>query len=150
MDRWTTLAVVLMLVSTLLEPVTSIVVSPCALADVLVNKLGVTKIDSAKWACLAKYASGFNTQALGSTHKDGSDDFGIFQINDKYCRKGTKNGCGVSCTDLVKDDITPSATCALKIFNDNKKSFDVWPSWKNCKNMDVSRFIEKCDLKPKG
>ncbi|GFR15416.1 hypothetical protein TNCT_589031, partial [Trichonephila clavata] len=40
-------------------------------------------------ACLAKYASGFNTQALGPTDKNGNDYFGIFQINDKYCKKGT-------------------------------------------------------------
>ncbi|GFQ81790.1 lysozyme, partial [Trichonephila clavata] len=71
-------------------------------------------------ACLAKYASGFNTQALGPTDKNGNDYFGIFQINDKYCKKGTKMSCGVSCTELVSNNILPSATCALNIYQKEK------------------------------
>ncbi|GIX79076.1 lysozyme [Caerostris extrusa] len=98
--------------------------------------------------CLAKFASGFNTQALGSTDKKGNDYFGMFQISDDYCKKGSKKSCGASCTDLVSDNILPSATCALNIFQ--KEGFAYWPAWKNnCKDIDVSRFIDRCDIKPK-
>ncbi|XP_015906492.1 lysozyme 1B-like [Parasteatoda tepidariorum] len=124
------------------------VVSPCAVADIFMNKLHQKKANAANFACLAKYASGFNTQAVGETHKDGSDDFGIFMINDKYCRKGTKTSCGVSCTDLVSDNIEHSATCALAIME--KEGFSHWPEWKNCQHIPTLRFIDKCDVSPKG
>ncbi|KAG8195866.1 hypothetical protein JTE90_001104 [Oedothorax gibbosus] len=113
-------------------------------ADVM-KRLGQKKTNIAKWVCLAKFASGFNTQALSQQYKDGSYDFGVFQINDKFCKLGSKYNCGVSCTDLVKDDITPSARCALKIFE--KNGFKDWPAWKNsCQDIDTSRFIVKCSL----
>ncbi|GFS58730.1 lysozyme [Nephila pilipes] len=96
--------------------------------------------------CLAKFASGFNTQALSKPYPDGSHDFGLFQINDKYCRLGSADSCGVSCTDLVSDDITKSAKCALKIFQ--KEGFKLWPTWRdNCQAIDTSRFIVKCSLR---
>nr|ADV40286.1 putative lysozyme precursor [Latrodectus hesperus] len=127
----------------------ALVASPCSLAEVFINKFGQNKAEAANWACLAKHASGFNTQAIGETHRDGSDDFGIFQINDKYCRRGTKTSCGVSCTDLVSNDIVPSASCAMSIYK--KEGFAHWPAWKNnCKGHDVSRFIDKCEVRPKG
>ncbi|GFU28048.1 lysozyme [Trichonephila clavipes] len=136
--------------SLLQEPVTGVITDSCQVANVFVNKLGVKRNVAANWACLAKYASGFNTQALGPTDKNGNDYFGIFQINDKYCKKGTKMSCGVSCTELVSNDILPSATCALNIYQKEKDGFASWPAWKNnCKDMSVTRFIDKCNIPPK-
>ncbi|GFU28034.1 lysozyme C-1 [Trichonephila clavipes] len=125
------------------------VVNPCEVAEVMLN-LGQKKPVVSKWVCLAKFASGFNTQALSKSYADGSHDFGLFQINDKYCRLGSVDSCGVSCTDLVSDDIVKSAKCALKIFQ--KEGFKAWPAWKNnCQAIDTSRFIIKCSLKaPSG
>ncbi|GBM74633.1 Lysozyme [Araneus ventricosus] len=146
---WKSSVVLFVLSSLLLEPVAGIVVNPCAVADVFVSKLGVTKQNAAKWVCLAKFASGFNTKALGPTDKNGNDYFGLFQINDNYCKKGTKKSCGVSCTELVSDDILPSATCALNIYN-KEGGFSNWPAWKNnCQNLDPNRFINNCNIKPK-
>ncbi|GIY17668.1 lysozyme C [Caerostris extrusa] len=120
------------------------IMNPCDVADVMI-RLGQKKPIVAKWVCLAKFASGFNTQALSAEYKDGSHDFGLFQINDKYCRLGSTNSCGVPCTELVNDDITPSARCALKVFE--KEGFKAWPAWRNnCQAIDTSRFIVKCSL----
>ncbi|GFQ85799.1 lysozyme C-1 [Trichonephila clavata] len=80
------------------------IINPCVVAEVMQN-LGQKKTVISKWVCLAKFASGFNTQALSKSYPDGSHDFGLFQINDKYCRLGSADGCGASCTDLVSDDI---------------------------------------------
>ncbi|KAF8792083.1 lysozyme C-like [Argiope bruennichi] len=122
------------------------VLNPCEVADVM-YKLGQKKVIVSKWVCLAKFASGFNTQALSPTKKDGSNDFGIFQINDKYCRLGSTNSCGVPCTDLVQDDIVQSAKCALKIYQ-KEGGFKAWPAFNNnCQAIDTSRFIIKCSLK---
>ncbi|XP_035215401.1 lysozyme C, tracheal isozyme-like [Stegodyphus dumicola] len=121
------------------------ILKPCDVASAMIQ-LGQKKTKAASWVCLAKFASGFNTQALNGPLSDGSYDFGIFQINDKYCKAGSKQSCGVSCTDLVKDDPIPSAKCALKIFD--KEGFGHWSSWKNnCQNIDTSRFITKCLLR---
>ncbi|GIX86711.1 lysozyme C [Caerostris darwini] len=112
------------------------IMNPCDVADAMI-RLGQKKPIVAKWVCLAKFASGFNTQALSAEYKDGSHDFGIFQ--------DPQHSCGVPCTELVNDDITPSARCALKIFE--KEGFKAWPAWRNnCQAIDTSRFIVKCSL----
>ncbi|XP_015906495.1 lysozyme C, tracheal isozyme [Parasteatoda tepidariorum] len=131
----------------LINDVQGKILQPCEVAEAMIS-LGQSKINAAKWVCLAKFASGFNTQALSEEQKDGSFDFGVFQINDKFCRLGSKHNCGVPCTDLVKDNVRPSASCALKIFQ--KEGFKQWPAFKNnCQNIDTSRFIIKCSLRRK-
>ncbi|KFM64933.1 Lysozyme, partial [Stegodyphus mimosarum] len=121
------------------------IVNPCHVAYVMMHEMGMTKAIAGRWVCLAKFASGFNTQALHGTYSDGSDDFGIFQINDKYCKKGAKITCGVNCTDLVSDDIVPSAKCATEIYK--REGFSHWPAWKNnCRDKSPTWYIQKCEL----
>ncbi|KFM60871.1 Lysozyme C-1, partial [Stegodyphus mimosarum] len=122
------------------------IVNPCYVAEVMIYQMGMTKAIAGQWVCLAKFSSGFNTQALHGTYSDGSDDFGIFQINDKYCRKGTKISCGVNCTDLVSDNIVLSAKCATQIFK--REGFSHWPAWKtNCRHKSGTWYIQKCALR---
>ncbi|XP_054724462.1 lysozyme-like [Uloborus diversus] len=124
---------------------TAQILKPCDVAETMMN-LGEKRTKASHWVCLAKFVSGFNTQALGGPYPDGSYDFGVFQINDRYCKLGSKESCGVPCTDLVKDNLLPSAKCALKIYQ--KVGFQAWPKWKdNCQNQDTLRFISKCSLK---
>ncbi|GFS58728.1 lysozyme C-1 [Nephila pilipes] len=56
------------------------IVNPCDVASVMLN-LGQKKAAVSKWVCLAKFASGFNTQALSKPYPDGSHDFGLFQVS---------------------------------------------------------------------
>lgn len=53
----------------------------------------------ADWNCLVKYESSYNSRLRGPKNRNGSYDYGIFQINDKYwCKVGRKGGdCNIDC-----------------------------------------------------
>ncbi|KAF5882243.1 c-type lysozyme, partial [Clarias magur] len=65
--------------------------------------------------CLAKYVSNYNTSKV-ILDIDGSTDFGILQISNRWwCTDGkfkSANGCNVACSDLATDDITKTIACA--------------------------------------
>ena len=48
--------------------------------------------------CIAQYESTFNTEAHNTRNYDGSEDFGLFQLNNRYwCGYTRKNECQMSC-----------------------------------------------------
>ncbi|OWR44725.1 lysozyme II [Danaus plexippus plexippus] len=84
------------------------------------------------WVCLVEHESGRNTSKIGKVNKNGSRDYGLFQINDKYwCSNTSSKGkdCNVTCAEVSQDDITKAATCAKKIFK--RHGFNAWYGWKN-------------------
>lgn len=100
----------------------------CGLAQEM-YRLGTPKSELPKWTCIAQYESSYNTAAVGPTNYNGSNDYGIFQINDYWwCQpasgKFSYNECALSCSNLLTDDITRSVTCARKI-----KSQQGWTAW---------------------
>lgn len=104
----------------------------CSLARKM-HRLGVPKSELAKWICLAKYESSFRTKAVGATNPNGSKDYGIFQINNKYwCQpaKGSShNLCQVSCQALLTDNIRMSVNCARKI--KSQQGWTAWSAWRS-------------------
>ncbi|CAH2108602.1 unnamed protein product [Euphydryas editha] len=88
------------------------------------------------WVCLVEHESSRSTNKIGKVNKNGSRDYGLFQINDKYwCSNTSTPGkdCNVTCSDLLTDDITKAATCAKKVFK--RHGFNAWYGWKNnCKS----------------
>nr|2RSC_A Chain A, Lysozyme [Bombyx mori] len=83
------------------------------------------------WVCLVEHESSRDTSKT-NTNRNGSKDYGLFQINDRYwCSKGASPGkdCNVKCSDLLTDDITKAAKCAKKIYKRHR--FDAWYGWKN-------------------
>nr|AAP03061.1 lysozyme [Spodoptera exigua] len=87
------------------------------------------------WVCLVENESGRKTDKMGTVNKNGSRDYGLFQINDKYwCSNTSTPGkdCNVTCAQMLLDDITLASQCAKKIYKRHK--FDAWYGWKNhCK-----------------
>ncbi|CAG4949349.1 unnamed protein product [Colias eurytheme] len=84
------------------------------------------------WVCLVENESARTTSKVGSVNKNGSRDYGLFQINDKYwCSNTSSPGkdCNVTCNQLLTDDISKAATCAKKIFK--RHGFNAWYGWKN-------------------
>ncbi|XP_038214848.1 lysozyme-like [Zerene cesonia] len=84
------------------------------------------------WVCLVENESGRNTSKVGTVNKNGSRDYGLFQINDKYwCSNTSTPGkdCNVTCNQLLTDDISKAATCAKKVFK--RHGFNAWYGWKN-------------------
>ncbi|KAJ2950188.1 hypothetical protein O0L34_g11548 [Tuta absoluta] len=84
------------------------------------------------WMCLVQNESGRRTDKISPVNKNGSRDYGLFQINDKYwCSKTSTPGkdCNVTCADLLTDDIIKAARCVKKIFK--RHGFRAWYGWRN-------------------
>ncbi|XP_055619622.1 lysozyme-like [Toxorhynchites rutilus septentrionalis] len=111
----------------------------CSLAKALLSQ-GFSKNDLRNWVCLVQNESGMDTTKKNN-NRNGSTDWGLFQINDRYwCdpqdkNKKTSNECKVKCVDLLSDNIAPASTCAKKIFK--RHGFKAWYGW-----------INKCQGKP--
>ncbi|XP_055529484.1 lysozyme-like [Wyeomyia smithii] len=111
----------------------------CSLAKALLDQ-GFSKEDLVNWVCLVQAESGMNTTKRNH-NRNGSTDWGLFQINDRYwCdpqdkNKLSTNECKINCTALLTDNITKAAGCAKKIFK--RHGFQAWYGW-----------INKCDGKP--
>ncbi|XP_006887175.1 PREDICTED: lysozyme-like protein 1 [Elephantulus edwardii] len=101
------------------------------------------------WICLAYYESQFNSTAQ-NVLKDGSVDYGIFQINSyTWCRDGNpeeKNHCHVACSALASNDLTDSIICAKKIVEETE-GMDYWQGWKkNCEGRSLKEWKKGCEV----
>ncbi|XP_023295380.2 lysozyme 1-like [Lucilia cuprina] len=111
------------------------------------SSLGVPKDDLARWSCIASHESSFNTTVITEqTSPKDSQDYGIFQINDKYWCKPSNarfsyNMCHVKCNDLLSDDINASMTCALKVLG--QQGWSAWPSLSKCEG-DLPYIPRRC------
>ncbi|XP_053661911.1 lysozyme c-1 [Anopheles marshallii] len=104
----------------------------CDLAKALANN-GIAKTSLPDWICLVQNESAFRTSATNK-NKNGSTDYGIFQINNKFWCDSSygANDCKISCDSLLNDDITDDIKCAKLIFK--RHGFNAWYGWKNhCK-----------------
>uniref|UniRef100_A0A3P9PDF8 lysozyme n=1 Tax=Poecilia reticulata TaxID=8081 RepID=A0A3P9PDF8_POERE len=88
-------------------------------------------LGSFPWVCLTQHESGFNTRAT-NRNRDGSTDYGIFQINSRWwCRDGgvsRSNGCGINCK-LLTDDVTTAITCAKRVVRGPNGIRAWWVMW---------------------
>eukprot|EP00069_Balaena_mysticetus_P010129 bmy_20515T0 len=101
------------------------------------------------WICMAYYESHYNTTAQTDL-KDGSTDYGIFQINSyTWCRRAKlqeKNHCHVACSALITDDLTDAIICAKKIVKETD-GMNYWQGWKkHCEGKDLSEWKRGCEV----
>ncbi|XP_038609106.1 lysozyme C I-like [Tachyglossus aculeatus] len=106
----------------------------CELSRVLKQNglAGYLGITLPNWLCMAHRESGYNTQTVRRL-SDGSTNYGIFQINSRFwCddgkTSGARNGCKISCSKLLDDDITDDIACAKKIAREFR-GLSGWLSW---------------------
>ncbi|XP_068632596.1 lysozyme-like [Battus philenor] len=84
------------------------------------------------WVCLVEKESGRRTHIVSKPNRNGSRDYGLFQINDMYwCSKTNKPGkdCNVTCKQITTNNISRAAACAKKIYQ--RHGFNAWYGWKN-------------------
>ncbi|XP_041825416.1 lysozyme C-like [Melanotaenia boesemani] len=103
----------------------------------------------ANWVCLTQWESEYTTTKINH-NTDGSTDYGIFQINSRWwCNDGqtkTSNGCNLSCSDLLTDNVAMAINCAKRVVRD-PKGIEAWVAWRDrCKNKDLSRYLAGCRL----
>ncbi|XP_030375509.1 lysozyme D-like [Scaptodrosophila lebanonensis] len=106
----------------------------CSLAKEM-SALGVPRDQLARWTCIAEHESSYRTGVVGPTNSNGSNDYGIFQINNYYwCQPAdgrfSYNECSLSCNALLTDDITNSVRCAQKI--QGQQGWTAWSTWHYC------------------
>ncbi|XP_004604024.2 lysozyme C, milk isozyme-like [Sorex araneus] len=104
----------------------------------------------ANWVCMAKHESDLNTKALNDKNSDGTIDYGIFQVNNKWwCKdnkRQSKNACNIACSKLLDDNIDDDITCIKRIVKDPNK-MNAWYAWvKHCKGKDLSKYLAGCKL----
>ncbi|XP_069051086.1 lysozyme C II-like [Lepisosteus oculatus] len=102
------------------------------------------------WVCMSKWESNNNTAAINH-NSDGSTDYGIFQINSRWwCQDGntprSKNACGISCSQLLTDNITVAIQCAKRVVRD-PNGMRAWVAWRNrCQGRDLSQYTAGCGV----
>ncbi|XP_017473131.1 PREDICTED: lysozyme 1-like [Rhagoletis zephyria] len=106
----------------------------CSLAQEM-YRLGVPKDQLARWTCIAEHESSYRTGVVGPTNSNGSNDYGIFQINNYYwCQPAngrfSYNECSLSCNALLTDNIANSVSCARKI--QRQQGWSAWSTWRYC------------------
>ncbi|KAG5671030.1 hypothetical protein PVAND_001248 [Polypedilum vanderplanki] len=116
--------------------------SKCELVRTLYNS-GIPQSQLRDWACLVQHESSYNSKAKGGPNKNGSYDYGIFQINSKYwCGIGKVGGdCNLNCNSLLTDDISDDIRCAKIIYK--RHNFSAWYGWVNhCKGKALPSISE--------
>ncbi|XP_037819688.1 lysozyme 1-like [Lucilia sericata] len=136
--------IVLLAALALAAPALATTYNRCSLAKAMYN-LGVPKDQLARWTCIAEHESSYRTGVVGPTNSNGSNDYGIFQINNYYwCQPSngrfSYNECKVSCDALLSDNISASVTCARKILS--QQGWTAWSTWKYCNGNLAS--IDSC------
>ncbi|KAG7164099.1 Lysozyme C-like [Homarus americanus] len=105
--------------------------------------------------CIAEFESTFNTEAINTINWDGSYDYGLFQLNNKYwCKDDNKKGknvCKMACTDLLDADLTDDLNCIKKIIKDTERwkgrgtGLTAWVAYQNkCKDRNLGDYISEC------
>ncbi|XP_017836559.1 lysozyme P [Drosophila busckii] len=108
-------------------------IGKCSLARKL-YRYGVPYNELADWLCLVEGESSFDTKAVNPSNADGSVDWGLFQINDRYwCKpsdgRPSSDSCRLPCRLLLSDDIRYSIACAKYIRKE--QGFSAWVAWNN-------------------
>ncbi|KAL0278123.1 UNVERIFIED_CONTAM: hypothetical protein PYX00_000032 [Menopon gallinae] len=121
----------------------------CELARELKNVHGVTSMrELATWVCIAYHESRYKTDAVNRQNPDGSADYGIFQINNRYWCSPPGTGCKITCQSLLTDSIKEDFKCSKKVFAEHQKisgdGFTAWTTYKYCKGSAADKFIEGC------
>ena len=116
----------------------------CSLAKDM-YALGVPKSELPQWTCIDEHESSFRTGVVGPTNSNGSNDYGIFQINNYYwCTPPSGafsyNECKIKCDDFLVDSIEPAVKCAQLVLK--QQGWTAWSTWKYCDGTLAS--IEDC------
>ncbi|CAG0892317.1 unnamed protein product [Darwinula stevensoni] len=123
----------------------------CELAESLAG-LGFPRCQLGDWVCLAENESALDSSVRGPVNWDGSYDYGIFQINNRYwCYPNASGGCRVPCQSLLNDDIADDAQCVRMIFDESQRlkgnGFLAWEAWKSkCQGRDTASYVKGCGV----
>uniref|UniRef100_A0A1I8MC29 Lysozyme n=1 Tax=Musca domestica TaxID=7370 RepID=A0A1I8MC29_MUSDO len=115
----------------IVAPIYGVTIDRCTLVKRM-YAMGVPKSELPKWACIADRESNYRLHVVGPKNRDGTQDYGVFQINNRWwCKdasgRKTANGCKIACNDLL-DNLDNSIKCALTV-----KKEQGWKAWSTLK-----------------
>ncbi|XP_073836368.1 uncharacterized protein isoform X2 [Musca autumnalis] len=107
--------------------------------------------DIATWVCIAEHQSSFDTAAVGRHNGDGSINYGLFQISDRYWCSDVapqEKACRLPCTKLMDGDLTDDAACIRTIYEEHMRisgdGFNAWAVYPTrCQNQNIDH-IRQC------
>ncbi|XP_034476744.1 kelch-like protein 40b isoform X1 [Drosophila innubila] len=120
----------------------------CTLA-LEMDELGVPRSDLARWVFIADSASSFRTEVISQPNPDGSKNYGLFQISNRYwCQSlpgiPSKNICNVNCDQLLTDNIKASVDCVLKI--KEREGWNPWPALNDFESFGMTSIDDCFDV----
>ena len=95
---------------------------------VLLRNAGFSQDEIPVMLCIMKWESSFFERAL-NYNNNGSIDFGLFQINNRYWGKRNRSGCSYVGSELL--NYKNNLRCARKIYQ--KKGYNAWNAYKKHK-----------------
>lgn len=110
------------------------------------------------WVCIAEHESTFNTEAVNRFKNwDGSKDYGLFQLNNKYWCKDEdenpafQNVCSMPCSKLLDADLTDDLKCIKKIIRGTEAwkgkgtGLTAWVAYvTKCQNHNLDEYMSEC------
>ncbi|EDW53074.1 lysozyme [Drosophila sechellia] len=105
----------------------------CELARKLLDQHGFERSLLSNWICLLEHESDLDTGRI-TNNPNGSRNYGLFQINGRFCQEGRRGGiCNAKCEDFLDENLRESVTCAKRI--QTSDGFRHWAGWQRyCRN----------------
>jgi len=132
----------------MIRMILSRILTPCQLMREM-YEVGIPKDELGTWSCIAHYESKYNTSAIGRLNGNWSNDFGIFQMSDRYwCKslpkRSSANLCQMHCQQLLTENLKDAIKCAQIA-----KQLQGWKAWAAyngiCRRRKFhSKTIEEC------
>ncbi|XP_005186678.2 uncharacterized protein LOC101898961 [Musca domestica] len=127
----------------------------CSLAQELYSKHRFPLQDIATWVCIAEHQSSLDTRAVGRNNGDGSVNYGLFQISDRYWCSDVapqEKACKMACQKLMDDDLTDDVACVRTIYDEHTRisgdGFNAWVVYSTrCQNQNIEHIRQCFDSK---
>ncbi|EDV92155.1 lysozyme isoform X2 [Drosophila grimshawi] len=105
----------------------------CELARKLLEQHSFERSLLSNWICLLEHESELDTAKM-TTNPNGSHNYGLFQINTRFCQENRRGGvCNIKCAELLDVNLREAASCAKYI--QATEGFRHWNGWQRyCRN----------------
>ncbi|XP_034235752.1 lysozyme C-like [Thrips palmi] len=123
----------------------------CTLAKTLLHKYKIPRWQLDSWMCIAFRESRYDSTHINTINTDGSKDYGLFQINNRWwCHNNespapNQNLCNVPC-DRVLKNMDATVKCIKTMYAKSKNTWEPWITYPYCKKQDMTAFTKGCGV----
>ncbi|XP_034230753.1 lysozyme 1-like [Thrips palmi] len=123
----------------------------CDLARTLLNTYKLPRDQLDTWMCIAYRESRYDSSHINTMNSDGSKDYGLFQINNRYwCHSSdspapNQNLCNVAC-DTVLNDMGATVTCIKTMYAKSRNTWQPRITYPYCARENLKGYTEGCGI----